>query len=191
MINTNEDDNLWDDDGDDNFLAEAADDAEKSMLEFQDDDDDDLLAAVEDRESVEEVDVKDKADEDSYEALGVSPPSASVEGCLKHQFGLTKFKPLQWKIVRSVMEDRMDQAVIMSTGYGKSLTYQFQAVYEDKTVMVVSPLISLMEDQVLSLKSNGISAALMGSAQTRTGEVIILASHWSMLLILSSHWSRC
>ena len=50
------------------------------------------------------------------------------------------------------MEDRKDQAVIMSTGYAKSLTYQlFQAVYEDKAVIVVSPLISLMEDQVLSL----------------------------------------
>ena len=60
----------------------------------------------------------------------------------------------------------------VSPGYGKSLTYQFQAVYEDKTVIVVSPLISLMEDQVLSLKSNGISAALMGSAQSRTAEVL-------------------
>ena len=172
MINTKEDDNLWDDDGDDDILAEAADDVEKSILEFHDYDDDDLLVAVEDCESASEVELKDKADEDSYEALGVSPPSASEERCLKDQFGLTKFKPLQWKIVRSVMVDRKDQAVIMSTGYGKSLTYQFQAVYEDKTVIVVSPLISLMEDQVLSLKSNGISAALMGSAQSRTSEVL-------------------
>ena len=171
MINSNEDDNLWDDDGDDDILAEAANDVEKSFMEFQDDDDEDLLAAVEDSEPVK-IDVKDKADEDSYEALGVSPPSASEDKCLRDQFGLTKFKPLQWKIVQSVMVDRRDQAVIMSTGYGKSLTFQFQAVYEDKTVIVVSPLISLMEDQVLSLKSNGISAALMGSAQTRTAEVL-------------------
>ena len=172
MINSNEDDNLWDDDGEDDILAEAADDVEKSFREFQDEDDEDLLAAVEDKESLAEVDVKNKADEDSYEALGVSPPSSAEERCLKDQFGLSEFKPLQWKIVRSVMVDRKDQAVIMSTGYGKSLTYQFQAVYEDKTVIVVSPLISLMEDQVLSLKSNGISAALMGSAQSRTAEVL-------------------
>ena len=170
MINSNEDDNLWEDDGDDDILAEAANDVEKSFMEFQDDDED-LLAAVEDSETVK-IDVKDKADEDSYEALGVSPPSASEDKCLRDQFGLTKFKPLQWKIVQSVMVERRDQMVIMSTGYGKSLTFQYQAVYEDKTVIVVSPLISLMEDQVLSLKSNGISAALMGSAQTRTTEVL-------------------
>ena len=47
------------------------------------------------------------------------------------------------------MVDKADQCVVMSTGYGKSLCYQFQAVYEDKVVIVVSPLISLMEDQVL------------------------------------------
>ena len=50
--------------------------------------------------------MKDKADEDSYEAFGVCPPAASEEQCLKDQFGLTKFKPLQRKIVRSVMVER-------------------------------------------------------------------------------------
>ena len=94
------------------------------------------------------VEVKKKADEDSYEALGLSPPSSSEDKCLRDQFGLSRFKPLQWKIVSSVMKDKRDQCVVMSTGYGKSLCYQFQAVYEDKTVLVISPLISLMEDQV-------------------------------------------
>ena len=70
------------------------------------------------------------------------------------------------------MTDRRDQCVIMSTGYGKSLCYQYQAVYQDKMVIVISPLISLMEDQVLSLKSNGISAAFLGSAQSRTNEIL-------------------
>ena len=172
MIKSEGYDDLWSDDEDDRYLAQVAEHVENSFL---DDDDDDFLTAaandIEEKESAK-ITVKDKADEDSYEALGVNPPSAAEETCLKDQFGLSKFKPLQWKIVRSVMKERRDQAVIMSTGYGKSLTYQFQAVYEDKTVIVVSPLISLMEDQVLSLKSNGISAALMGSAQSRTAEVL-------------------
>ena len=89
-----------------------------------------------------------QADVDSYQELGLTPPAPGDETCLKDQFGLKAFKPLQWKIIRSLMVDRRDQCVVMSTGYGKSLCYQFQAVYEDKTVLVISPLISLMEDQV-------------------------------------------
>ena len=72
---------------------------------------------------------------------------------------------------RSVMVERRDQCVVMATGYGKSLTYQFQAVYQDRLTIVISPLISLMEDQVLSLQSSGIPAAFLGSAQTKSREV--------------------
>ena len=123
-------------------------------------------------ENVENVEVKVKADCESYEGLGLTPPSQEHEDCLRDQFGLRTFKPLQWKIIRGVMEDRRDQCVVMSTGYGKSLCYQYQAVKQDTTVIVISPLISLMEDQVLSLQSSGIPAAFLGSAQSNPDQVL-------------------
>ena len=52
-----------------------------------------------------------------------------------------------------------------STGYGKSLCYQYPPVYLDTTAICISPLISLMEDQVLKLESQNIPAAFLGSAQ--------------------------
>lgn len=61
--------------------------------------------------------------------------------------------------------DRRDQCIVMATGAGKSLCYQFPAVHLKKTAVVISPLISLMEDQVANLKSAGITAAFLGSAQ--------------------------
>ena len=124
-------------------------------------DDADLLACAEEAESsfaAETIELKEKADEESYSSLGLCPPGPEDENCLREQFGLRAFKPLQWRIIRSVMVDRRDQCVVMSTGYGKSLCYQYQAVKEGTTALVVSPLISLMEDQVLSLQASGISA---------------------------------
>ena len=82
------------------------------------------------------------------------PPTAEQNSFLRNNFGHSAFKPLQWRIVQSVMEERRDQCVVMATGYGKSLCYQYQAVYQDKLCLVISPLISLMEDQVLGLHSN-------------------------------------
>ena len=95
----------WGDDGDEDFLATAAASVEESFVE--DDADDALLAAAAD--TLEQVEVKQSADEDDYQALGLRPPSREVERCLGDEFGLTRFKPLQWRIVQSVMEDRRDQ----------------------------------------------------------------------------------
>ena len=113
-----------------------------------------------------------QSEDESYEALGLSAPPLEDDSCLRVRFGLRAFKPLQWRIIRSVMVDRRDQCVVMSTGYGKSLCYQYQAVKMNTTVLVISPLISLMEDQVLSLQSSGIPAAFLGSAQTRSIQVL-------------------
>ena len=46
------------------------------------------------------------------------------------KFGHSSFKPMQWKIIESMMEERRDQSLIMPTGYGKSLCFQFQPVYQ-------------------------------------------------------------
>ncbi|XP_058056215.1 bifunctional 3'-5' exonuclease/ATP-dependent helicase WRN-like [Anopheles bellator] len=85
---------------------------------------------------------------------------------LASRFGHSSFRPMQWRIIRSIIVDRRDNCVIMATGYGKSLTYQYPSVFLDRLTFVVSPLISLMEDQVLSLNVCNIPACLLGSAQT-------------------------
>lgn len=63
------------------------------------------------------------------------------------------------------MYDKRDCVIIASTGFGKSLIYQFPPVYMKKLTIVISPLIALMEDQVLSLKAKGIKACFFGSMQ--------------------------
>lgn len=74
--------------------------------------------------------------------------------CLLRCFGHKNFRTLQWKIIRSIIIEKNDVCAIMATGYGKSLCYQFPSVFSGGITFVVSPLISLMEDQVLSLRVN-------------------------------------
>lgn len=76
---------------------------------------------------------------------------------LSQSFGHKNFRTLQWKIIRSIIIEKKDVCAIMATGYGKSLCYQFPSVFCGGVTLVVSPLISLMEDQVLSLKVKYIS----------------------------------
>ncbi|KAK7812184.1 hypothetical protein U0070_014775 [Myodes glareolus] len=79
-------------------------------------------------------------------------PNAKQINCLKTYFGHSSFKPVQWKVIHSVLEERRDNVVVMATGYGKSLCFQYPPVYAGKIGIVISPLISLMEDQVLQLE---------------------------------------
>ena len=80
---------------------------------------------------------------------------------LRRYWGYDAFRPLQESIVRSLLAGR-DTCVVMPTGGGKSLCYQLPAAMSpDKTVIVISPLIALMEDQVAQLGQMGISAALL------------------------------
>ena len=82
---------------------------------------------------------------------------------LKKYFGFDKFRDKQLDIIRAVLEDRRDVCATMFTGAGKSLCYQFPPVYTNKTCIVVSPLISLMNDQKIKLDKLGIPSICLNS----------------------------
>lgn len=126
-----------------------------------DDVDADLLAVMEDLERAS----AHTASQPSPAAECVVPSPIHLD-CLKQQFGHTTFRPFQWTIIRSILEDRRDNCIVMATGYGKSLCFQFPSVFQQGITLVVSPLISLMQDQVLSLNVCNIPACLLGTAQT-------------------------
>uniref|UniRef100_A0A8B9VLN0 Bifunctional 3'-5' exonuclease/ATP-dependent helicase WRN n=1 Tax=Anas zonorhyncha TaxID=75864 RepID=A0A8B9VLN0_9AVES len=108
----------------------------------------------------------EEEEEECWDPLLPVPSEIQVT-CLKTYFGHSSFKPVQWKVISSVLEDKRDNLVVMATGYGKSLCYQFPPVYTGCTGIVICPLISLMEDQVLQLTMSGIPACLLGSAQSK------------------------
>ncbi|NXA40205.1 WRN helicase, partial [Eudromia elegans] len=119
-------------------------------------------------------------EEESWDPLLPAPNDSQV-ACLKTYFGHSSFKPVQWKVISSVLKDRRDNLVVMATGYGKSLCYQFPPVYTGCTGIVICPLISLMEDQVLQLTMSEIPACLLGSAQSKNIKEGIKAGHYRVI----------
>ncbi|HXP46769.1 MAG TPA: ATP-dependent DNA helicase RecQ, partial [Terriglobales bacterium] len=82
---------------------------------------------------------------------------------LRRYWGYSSFRPLQERIVLSLLA-RRDVCVVMPTGGGKSLCYQLPAVLAEQTVVVISPLIALMQDQAAQLAQMGIPAAVLNSS---------------------------
>src|SRR5450432_2275255 len=91
-------------------------------------------------------------------------PETDLLAPLKRYWGYSAFRPLQERIVRSLLAAH-DACVVMPTGGGKSLCYQLPAVISGKTAVVVSPLIALMQDQAAQLAQMGIPAAVINSHQ--------------------------
>ncbi|MGB1252115.1 MAG: DNA helicase RecQ [Candidatus Promineifilaceae bacterium] len=100
----------------------------------------------------------------------------NVLGTLKRVFGYDSFRPNQARVIDNILAKK-DSLVIMPTGGGKSLCYQLPALHMDGLTVVVSPLISLMQDQVTQLLGLGVPATFLNSSlmsheyQTRIREI--------------------
>ena len=102
----------------------------------------------------------------------LSDAMAAAEKVLRDVWGYDSFRPLQEKSIRAVLE-RRDSLTVLPTGGGKSLCFQVPALCLEGMAVVVSPLISLMKDQVDALHACGVSAAYVNSSQSNDEKRIV------------------
>ena len=98
--------------------------------------------------------------------------SSDLLAVLQQYWGYTTFRPLQLEAMTAVVAGR-DSLVVLPTGGGKSLCFQAPALVRHGLALVVSPLISLMKDQVDTLVANGVPAACYNSAMTATDKAVV------------------
>jgi len=92
---------------------------------------------------------------------------------LRRYWGFDSFRPLQERVVRSLMAGH-DSCVVMPTGGGKSLCYQLPALVSEKTAVVISPLIALMQDQSAQLAQMGIPSAVLNSSLAGQKQSVVM-----------------
>ena len=114
------------------------------------------------------------------------PSPSSLPDILERYWGYTSFRPLQQEAMEAVLAGR-DSLLVLPTGGGKSLCFQAPALLRDGLAVVVSPLISLMKDQVDSLTGNGVPAACYNSALSSAtkSEVVrgVREGHYRLLYV--------
>ncbi|MEM7554781.1 MAG: DNA helicase RecQ [Cyanobacteria bacterium P01_A01_bin.84] len=114
------------------------------------------------------------------------PATLHLEQALKHYFGYDSFRSGQRQVIEDALNNR-DLLVVMPTGGGKSLCFQLPALMKPGLTVVVSPLIALMQDQVDSLRKNGIAATFLNSSlnsyKVRSREEYILAGQVKLLYV--------
>ncbi len=100
--------------------------------------------------------------------------SSELQRAISRYWGYTTFRPLQHEAMDAVLAGR-DSIVVLPTGGGKSLCFRAPAVLNAGVAVVVSPLISLMKDQVDTLNGNGVSAALYNSSLSSSEKAAVVA----------------
>jgi len=111
---------------------------------------------------------------DNVSTAAVINKETLAEQVLRDTFGYQQFRPGQQAIIQESLNGR-DCLVVMPTGGGKSLCYQIPALVREGLTLVVSPLISLMKDQVDQLLANGVAAACLNSTQNREEQQEVMA----------------
>jgi ATP-dependent DNA helicase RecQ len=147
---------------------------ERFMREHSPEDKDELITSFEtwlSRDSEPEKTDLDEPDDGSVgQAPGLEVSNDRLRSVLVDRFGLEEFRPGQLETIRDVL-DGNHRLLVMPTGGGKSLCYQLPSLINDGLTLVISPLISLMKDQVDDLNAEGISATAINSSFSRSEQI--------------------